>query len=60
MFDGTLGYWATEPVDLELKTGSKLFNSRYYTVPRINKETFRKDLKQLAGIGVLTTVQQSQ
>ena len=45
LFNGTLGDWATEPVDLELKPGSKPFNSRYYPVPRIDKETFRKDLK---------------
>ena len=29
-------------------------------VPRINKEKFRKDLKRLVEIGVLTPVQQSQ
>ena len=47
LFDGTLGDWATEPVKLELKPDSKLFNSRYYPVPRINKETFKKELKHL-------------
>ena len=40
LVDGTLGDWATEPVDLELKPDSKPFNSRYYPVPRINKERF--------------------
>ena len=45
LFGVTLGDWATEPVDLELKPGSKPFNSRYYPVPRIDKETFRKYLK---------------
>ena len=34
---GTLGDWATKPVDLELKPYSKPFNSRYYPVTRINK-----------------------
>ena len=47
LFDGTLGNWATGPVDLELKPYSKLFNSRYYPVPRTNKETFQKELKVL-------------
>ena len=60
MFDGTLGYWDTDPVDLELNPGSKPFNSKYYPVPRINKETFHKYLKRLVKIGVLTPVQQSQ
>ena len=36
-FDGTLGDWDAEPVDLELKLGSKPLNSKYYPVLRINK-----------------------
>ena len=60
LFDGTLGDWATEPVDLELKPYSKPFNSRYYPVPRINKEIFRKELKRLVEVEVLTPVQQNQ
>ena len=47
LFDGTLGDWATEPVDLELNPDSTPFNSIYYPVPRINKEKFRKELKGL-------------
>ena len=46
LFDGTLGDWDTVPVNLELKPGSKPFNSKYYPVPRINKDTFCKDLKR--------------
>ena len=57
LFDGTLGDWSTDPVNLELKTYSKLFNSRYYPVPRINKETFWKELKRLVEIGVITSLQ---
>ena len=60
MFDGTLGGWVTEPVDLELKPDSRPFNSIYYPVPRINKEIFRKELKGLVEIGVLTPVQKIQ
>ena len=60
MFDGTLGNWYTEPVDLEIKPYSKPFNIRYYPVPIINKITFIKELKCLVEIGVLTSIQQSQ
>ena len=60
LFDGTLGDWSTEPIKLEPKPGSKPFNSRYYPVPRINKETFCKGIKRLVEIGVLTSVQHSQ
>ena len=60
MFGGALGDLATEPVDLDLNPGYKQFNSRYYPVPIINKETFLKDLKFLVEIVVITPVQQSQ
>ena len=46
-FDVTLGDWDTEPVNLEPNPDSKPFNSRYYLVPRINKEIFRKEIKRL-------------
>ena len=42
LFYGTLGNWATEPVDLELKPDFKPFNCRYYPVQRINKENFER------------------
>ena len=57
MFGGTLGDWVTNPVDLELKPGYKPFNIRYYPVPIINKEAFRKELKLMVEIIVLTPVQ---
>ena len=59
LFGGALGDWATDTVDLELNPYSKPFNSRYYPVPIINKETFRKERKRIVEIGVLL-VKQSQ
>ena len=50
LFDGTLGDWYTETIDLRLKPDSKPFNSKYDLVPMINKEKFRKDLKLLVVI----------
>ena len=44
-FDGNIEDWDTEPVDLELNPDSKPFNSKYNPVPRINKETFTKELE---------------
>ena len=37
LFDGTIGDWDTDPVDLELNPNSKPFNCKYYPVPRTNK-----------------------
>ena len=47
LFGGTLDEWTTEPFNLEINPDSKPFNSRYYPVAIINKETFRKDIKRL-------------
>ena len=60
LFDGTLGKWNTEPVHVEMKPDAKPSSSRYYPVPHINKETFRKELMRLVEIGVLTPVQESR
>ena len=60
LLNGTLGYWTTEPVDLDLKPGFKPLYSRYYTLPIINKETLFKELRRLVEIGAITPVQQSQ
>ena len=59
LFDGTLGHWKTDPVKIELKEGAKPVNARWYPVPRINKETFRKELMRLVKIGVLEEVYES-
>ena len=58
--EDTLGDRSTESIDFGIKPGSKPFNSKYYSVPRINKETFRNELRRLLEIRVITTVQQSQ
>jgi len=60
LFDGTLGCWETNPVKLELKEGEKPHNSRYYPMPRIHKETFRKELLRLCEIGVLEPIEGSE
>ena len=60
LVDGHFGDWDTDPIDLDLNHDSKPFNCKYHLVPIINKGTFRKELKSLMKIGVLTTVQQIQ
>ena len=60
LFDGTLGNWATEFVNLELNPNPKPFNSRYYPPPIIDKDIFRKELKRLVELDVLTPLQKYQ
>jgi hypothetical protein len=60
LFDGTLGKWNTDPIDIETNPDQKPSSARYYPVPKINKATFKKELKGIVEIGVLTPVQQSE
>ena len=60
IFDGTLGKWQTEPVDFELKEGTKPHSQRFYPVPHIYRETFKKELDRLVRLGVLEKVQSSE
>ena len=60
LFYGNLGYWDTEPIDLEINPVSKPLNSKCYPFPRINKENFHKELKLLLEIGFITPLQNSQ
>ena len=60
LFDGTIGDWDTDTVELNSNTNFKPFNYKYYLLPRINKDTFRKELYRLVETGMSTLVQQSQ
>ena len=60
LFDGTIGDWDTDTIDLELNPYYKTVNFKYDLVPRINKDKFLKELQSLVKIGVLPLVQLSQ
>ena len=60
IFDRKLGKWNTYPVYIKINPDSKPLVCRYFPVPHINKETFRKEITRLIEIGVLTPVQQSE
>ena len=60
LFGVTIGKWDIEPVYHEFNLDSKSFNYKNYLVPRINKETFRKDIQRFVEIVVLTPVKQFQ
>ena len=60
MFNGTLKKQATNTVDLKEKPISKTFHSIYYTVPKINKKIFQKELQCLFEISLSNTAHNSQ
>ena len=47
LFDGTLGVWKSELVNFELVDEAKPHSQRYYPVPHLYKETFKKELDRL-------------
>jgi hypothetical protein len=42
LFDGLLGYWKTDPVDLRLKSGEMPFQLSPFPLPKIYEETLKK------------------
>ena len=53
LFDGNLGDWKTSPVHLELKEGAKPHHGRAFPVPRIHRETLKKEVERMVELGIL-------
>ena len=61
LFNGTLGSWNTEPVELELKEeGTKPVQMRPYPVPQSQERKLREEIKRLCELGVLRKVNRSE
>ena len=56
MFQGKLGHWVGEEVHFDLKEGTTPWQGRPYPVPRIHKETLRREVERLVEIGVLEEI----
>ena len=61
LFDGTLGNWKTDPIDLELKEkDTKPFHSRPYPVPHSQEQKLKEEVQRLVDFGVLRKVNRSE
>ena len=60
LFDGTLGKWNLEPVELELKDDASPYHARPYPIPKCHAETLRMEVDRLVEIGVLKKVNRSE
>ena len=60
LFDGTLGTWNLEPVDIELLPDAKPYHARAYPVPRCHEATLRMEVTRLVELGVLKKVNRSE
>jgi hypothetical protein len=53
LFDGTLGDWKTKPVSFQLKEVVSPYHGRAFPVPKVYKETIKKEVERLCQLGVL-------
>lgn len=60
LFDGSLGTWNTEPIDLELQEDAKPYHARPFPVPKIHEDTLKKEVERLCKLGVLRKVNRSE
>jgi hypothetical protein len=60
LFDGTLEKWTGEPYYIELKPDAIPYHARPFPVPRIHKQTLRKEVERLCQLGVLTQINHSE
>jgi hypothetical protein len=61
LFDGTLGNWKTDPVDLELKDkNEKTYHARSYPVLHTQEQLLKDEVQQLVDLGVLQKVNRSE
>ncbi len=60
LFDGTLGTWKTDPIDIELKEGAKPYHAKPWPVPHIHLATLKLEIDRLIELGVLKKVNNSE
>ena len=60
LFDGSLGEWNDEPLDIELKEGAKPYHARSFPIPKIHEQTLRMEVARLCREGVLKRVNRSE
>jgi hypothetical protein len=53
LFNVTLGDWKTKPVSFQLKEGVSLYHVQAFPVPKIHKDTIKKEGERLCKLGVL-------
>jgi len=61
LFDGSLGSWNVEPVELELKEPeAKPYHARAYPVPHSQEKQLKEEINRLCEYGVLRKINRSE
>ena len=61
LFDGTLGTWDTDPVEIELKDPNcKPYHAKPYPVPHSQEQKLREEVDRLCGYNVMRKINDSE
>jgi len=60
LFDGTLGTWDTEPIELELRPDAKPYHAKPYPVPHSQEKKLKAEIERMCAHGVLRKVNRSE
>ena len=60
LFDGTLGYWKDQSVNIQLKPGAIPYHARAFPIPKSREETLKKEIDCVCQLGVLQKVNHSE
>ena len=61
LFDGSLGSWKTDPIDLELKEpDTKPYHAKPYPVPYSQERKLKEEIQRLIDYGVLRKINNSE
>jgi hypothetical protein len=60
LFDGSLGTWKTEPIQLELKDPNvKPYHAKPYSAPHSPEQRLKDEIRRLCEYGVLSKISHS-
>jgi hypothetical protein len=60
LFNGTVGTWNTEPVDIELLPDVKPYHARPYPVPHSQTVKLKEEVERLCELGILRKINRSK
>ena len=60
LFDGTLGTWQTQPVDIKVRKDATPVYSKPFPIPRSQEDTLKREVKRLVKLGVLRKINRSE
>ena len=61
LFDGTLGHWKTDPIDIKLKDpNSTPVHSKPYPVPHSQEQKLKEEIERLCQQGVMRKINRSE